>query len=117
MLNLPNIMLSIWLRLNLTTMFHKAFFANTPREKIKQKMQEEEFSPLVISNKPGFIYEPHEHAETKYLVCLEGSMKVTFSGKTYDFEPGDALLINGNTKHSGVVGDKGCTFFWAEKII
>jgi len=98
-------------------MFRKGYFANTTREKIKQSMEEEGFSPLVIKDKARFIYHPHEHAETKYLVCLEGTMKVTFNGKTYDFEPGDKLIIEGNTKHSAVVGDNGCVFFWSEKII
>src|SRR5258706_12075263 len=98
-------------------MFHKAFFANISREEIKQKMREEGFSPTSISDKPHFIYHPHLHKETKYLVCLEGSMKVTVKGKIYDFEPGDKLIINGNTKHSAVVGKNGCVFFWSEKIM
>ena len=98
-------------------MFHKSSFANTPREEIKKKMEEAGFSPLVIKDKPGFVYHPHQHDETKYLVCLEGSMKVTFSGKTYDFEPGDKIIIEGNTKHSAIVGDKGCVFYWSEKVI
>jgi quercetin dioxygenase-like cupin family protein len=98
-------------------MFHKAFFADTPREKIKQTMQKEGFSPDVITVNPGFIYEPHEHHETKYLVCLEGSMNVKVNGKTYDFEPGDKLIIKGNTQHSAITGKNGCVFFWSEKII
>jgi quercetin dioxygenase-like cupin family protein len=98
-------------------MFDKAFFAKTTRVKIKQKMQKEGFSPIVITDKPDFVYNPHQHPETKYLVCLEGSMRVTFEGKTYDFEPGDKLIIKGNTKHSAVVGKNGCAFFWSEKII
>ena len=98
-------------------MFHKTFFANTPREKIKHAMQEEGFSPLTITDNPGFVYHPHQHAQTKYLVCLEGSMKVTVNSKTYDFEPGDKLIIPGNTKHSALVGENGCVFFWSEKVI
>ena len=98
-------------------MFHKAFFANTSQEKIKQQMQKEGFSPLVVKDKPGFVYKPHKHAETKYLVCLEGAMQVTFNSKTYDFEPGDKLIIKGNTTHEALVGDKGCVFLWSEKIV
>lgn len=98
-------------------MYQKNFFFKTPKEKIKHQMQKEGFSPTIISNEPGFIYHSHQHTETKYLVCLEGSMKVTVNGKSYDFEPGDKLIIKGNTKHSALVGDKGCDFFWAEKII
>ena len=98
-------------------MFYKAHFAKTPRSKIKAEMHKEGFTPLVIKNEPGYIYEEHEHKETKYLVCLAGSMKVTYGKKTCDFEPGDKLIIQGNTKHTAVVGEKGCAFFWAEKII
>jgi quercetin dioxygenase-like cupin family protein len=98
-------------------MFQKSLFKEIPREEIKRSMQEEGFSPLVITDKPGFVYDPHEHPETKYLVCLEGSMKVTVKGETYDFEAGDKLIIPGNTTHSGIVGKEGCIFFWSEKIV
>ena len=98
-------------------MFFKAFFANASKEKIKRQMQEEGFTPKVISDKAGFIYEPHQHEETKYLVCLEGSMKVTVKDKSYDFEPGDKLIIKGNTQHSGIVGEKGCVFLWSERVV
>lgn len=98
-------------------MFKKSFFAKKSREEIKRKMEEEGFSPLVIQDEPGFVYHPHQHKETKYLVCLEGSMQVTFNGKTYDFLPGDKLIIEGNTKHSAIVGKDGCVFFWSEKVV
>jgi len=98
-------------------MFQKAFFPKTPHAEIKKEMQKEGFSPTIIRDKPGFIYHPHKHPETKYLVCLNGSMKVTVNGETYDFEPGDKLIIPGNTKHSAVVGKKGCSFFWSEKLV
>ena len=80
-------------------------------------MQDDGFNPKLIKDKPGFIYEPHQHPETKYLVCLEGSMKVIVKDKTYDFQPGDKLLIPGNTRHSAIVGKNGCVFFWSEKVI
>lgn len=97
-------------------MLQKALFKDVSREKIKQKMQDEGFNPKLIKDKPNFIYEPHQHPETKYLVCLEGSMKVTVKGKDYYFEPGDKLIVSGNTEHSAIVGENGCTFFWSEKI-
>jgi quercetin dioxygenase-like cupin family protein len=98
-------------------MFHKAFFTKIPQGKIEEAMRKDGFSPEIINVPPGFIYEPHGHTETKYLVCLEGSMQVTVKGKMYDFEPGDKLIIDGNTKHSAIVGNKGCVFFWSEKIV
>ena len=80
-------------------------------------MQDDGFFPIIITVNPGFIYTSHQHEETKYLVCLEGLMKVTFDGKTVDFKPGDKLIIPGNTQHSALVGGKGCVFFWSEKVI
>jgi quercetin dioxygenase-like cupin family protein len=98
-------------------MLQKGFFNETPKEKIKEIMQNEGFSPKLITDKPNFIYEPHKHPETKFLACLEGSMKVIVKGKTYNFSPGDKLVIPGNTIHSGVVSDRGCVYFWSEKLV
>jgi len=98
-------------------MFQKAFFKEKSREKIIATMEEEGFSPKLIKDSPNFIYEPHNHPETKYLVCLEGSMKIIINGKEYDFEPGDKLIVPGGTKHSAVVEGNGCTFLWSEKVI
>jgi quercetin dioxygenase-like cupin family protein len=99
-------------------MLQKALFPqNTSREKIIEAMRNEGFEPKLITDKPGFIYEIHQHPETKLLVCLEGSMKVNVAGEEILFESGDELKIPGNTEHSAVVGDKGCVFFWSEKLV
>lgn len=97
-------------------MFKKAIFKDTSREKIKQTMEKEGFTPHIITNNPNYIYEPHKHPETKYLVCLEGAMAITVKGNVHKFEPGDKLIIPGNTMHSALVGKNGCVFFWSEKI-
>jgi len=99
-------------------MLQKAFFAkDAPCEAITAAMKREGFEPKLITNAPGFIYETHRHPETKLLVCLEGSMNVKVENEEYLFEPGDKLMIPGDTDHNAVVGDKGCVFFWSEKII
>jgi quercetin dioxygenase-like cupin family protein len=97
-------------------MFHKAYFSTTtPRREMLSFMRKEGFKPKLIKDPPGFVYEPHKHPETKFLVCLTGGMKVTVSGKVFQFEPGDILKIPGNTTHSAVVDKKGCNFYWSEK--
>jgi len=48
---------------------------------------------------------------------LEGSMKLTISGRVYTCSAGDKVTVARNRKHKAVVGKTGCTFFWAEKII
>jgi quercetin dioxygenase-like cupin family protein len=99
-------------------MFFKTFFPqDTPQQKIMEAIQKDGFSPILISDSPHFIYKTHHHPETKLLVCLKGSMEVTVEKEQYDFEPGDKLIIPSNTPHSAVVGEKGCTYFWSEKII
>src|SRR3989338_98285 len=95
--------------------FKKRYFSkDTSREIMVKVIKEEGFEPTLISNQPNFTYEPHQHQEAKLIVCLQGFMKVTVKEKTYDFEPGDMLKIPGNTLHSGVVGNKGCTYYWSE---
>lgn len=99
-------------------LFEKKLFDENPdKVKVKKYMQEKNFDPLLITNKPGYIYEKHKHEETKMIICIEGSMEVSVGKKTFMFEPGDKLLIPGNTVHSAAVGAEGCSFFWAEKKI
>lgn len=99
-------------------MFIKMFFSkDIPREKIIEAMKQEGFEPKLINDKPNFVYDTHQHQETKLIVCLEGSMKVKVLDEDYMFEPGDKIKIPGNTPHSGIVSDKGCVYFWSEKVI
>lgn len=99
-------------------MYDKNFFKKgTPREKIIKAINQVGFNPILITDRPGFVYEIHTHPETKLIVCLEGSMKVKVADQTFNFEPGVKIRIAGNTPHSGVVGNKGCTYFWSEKIL
>src|SRR5438309_7332769 len=98
-------------------MYKAKYYKTTDRKKIAEEVRKEGFNPIVISDRPHFIYSEHQHPETKLLVFLEGSMDVTVAGKTYHCEPGDKLIVPGNTRHSAVVGDKGCTFFWSEKLM
>jgi len=98
-------------------MFSKAIFANVSRKVIVATMEKDGFTPKLIIDKPDYIYTPHKHPEIKYLVCLKGSMKVTVNGKLFNFEPGDKLIIPGNTIHEGVVSNEGCMYFWSEKLV
>lgn len=98
--------------------FNKTYFKkNISREKIIEVMIFEGFKPKLINDKANYIYETHKHPETKLIICLEGSMKVKVLDKEYLFEPGDKLKIPGNTLHSGIVSNKGCLYFWSEKVI
>ena len=84
---------------------------------IKKAVTEEGFSPVLVTDSPGFVYEEHHHKETKLLACLKGTMNVVVNREPLVFEPGDKLIIPGNIHHSAVVGTDGCQYFWAEKVL
>ncbi len=97
-------------------MFSKNFFpVGTPKEKIIKAMKQDGFDPKLVNDPQGLVYEQHQHDDTKLLVCLQGSQKIKVLDKEYNFEPGDKLYIPSNTLHSGVVGPKGCLYYWSEK--
>lgn len=98
-------------------MYFQKFFKDLDVNKIKEELRKEGWEPVLFENEPGFVYERHQHPETKLLVFLKGSMKVSVGDETFECRVGDKLIIPGNTPHKALVGDEGCTFFWSEKII
>lgn len=97
--------------------FYKSIYSNKTKSDIKKLVIEKGFDPVLISDPPGRVYFPHSHTETKLLVFLSGSMEVVVDGKMYQCEKGDEVVIDGNVKHSAVVGNEGCIFFWSEKLL
>lgn len=93
----------------------RAFAPNTSKDEIIKAIQKDGYNPILISEDAGYIYDEHQHAETKVIVCVKGKMKVKVNDDEYDFEPGDKLVIPGNTPHSAVCGIDGCTYYWSEK--
>lgn len=98
-------------------MYYPHFYKTLNQEEIRKQVEQEGFAPIALQNSAGYIYEKHAHPETKLLIFLEGSMDVKVEGKVYHCIPGDKLIIPGNTLHSAVVGENGCTFFWSEKML
>src|SRR5687767_2379526 len=92
-------------------------FANLDAEAMAKHISSEGFDPILIHDRPGYVYPQHHHPEAKLLVFLEGSMQVTVEGQIYECVPGDKVFIPGNTLHSAIVGNDGCTFFWSEKML
>src|SRR5205809_854191 len=98
-------------------MYEPGYYQNLDTAEIAHKVQEEGFDPIRIADRPGAVYPPHSHPETKLLAFLHGTMQVLVQGKTYDCSPGDKLIIPGNLEHSAKVGPEGCVFFWSEKMV
>jgi quercetin dioxygenase-like cupin family protein len=97
-------------------MYQPKYYEGLSQEKIVEDIKSLGFEPKLFSDPPGKIYAQHEHPTTKLLAFLSGSMKVTVWEDTYDCGPGDKILIPGSAEHSAIVGDEGCTFFWAERL-
>ena len=98
-------------------MYERAYYKDLPVAEIAEKVREEGFDPLRISDSPGTVYAPHTHPETKLLAFLHGTMQVTVQGQRYACTIGDKLLIPGNVEHSALVGPEGCVYFWSEKLV
>jgi quercetin dioxygenase-like cupin family protein len=61
------------------------------------------------SNAAGDTYAEHEHAYTKLLYCISGSIDfVLADGRRVALQPGDGLVLPPRTRHSAIVGPKGC---------
>jgi quercetin dioxygenase-like cupin family protein len=61
------------------------------------------------SNGPGDTYGEHDHAYTKLLYCTRGSIDFVLpDGRRIAMKPGDRLVLPPRTRHSAVVGPKGC---------
>ena len=98
-------------------MYHKDFYKGKSEEEIKSDIQKEGFDPVKINDSPGFVYSPHSHPQMKLIAILSGGMRVTVANEEFELEKGDRLYIPGNIIHSAVVGKRGCSFFWSEKIV
>jgi quercetin dioxygenase-like cupin family protein len=85
--------------------------------RIAEIIRQEGFDPILINDMPGYTYPEHEHPETKLLAFLKGSMQVNVGNQSFACSAGDKLVIPGNTVHSAIAGDRGCTFFWSEKLL
>lgn len=74
------------------------------------------WEPTKLVHAAGHIYRPHKHPEEKLLVILAGSMKLRIGNDWTTLLEGDMAIIPGDMNHEAVIGGKGCTFFWAERI-
>lgn len=77
---------------------------------IERALRQEARDVYGWSNGPGDRYGEHEHAYSKLLYCVRGSIAFRLAdGRTLDLRPGDRMTIPAGTPHSAVVGGEGCT--------
>ena len=79
---------------------------------IARLLRAEGLQPSTWSNGPGDRYAVHQHAYSKVLYCLQGSIRFTLPREGteagVDLGPGDRFELPAETPHGAVVGPHGC---------
>lgn len=57
---------------------------------------------------PGSIVPEHHHPHEQAGYVLEGILRLSVAGETWDLHPGDAYILPGDTPHGAVSGPEGC---------
>lgn len=66
-------------------------------------LEHEGFEVAVYSYREGMVFSAHEHARDKCDAVLEGVLRVTVGGDSYDLKAGDRLYVPAGTRHSAEV--------------
>ena len=76
-------------------------------KRLMRLMEFEGYDVLVYTYRPGTVFSEHEHAQAKCDAVLEGVLRVTADGQTFDLRQGDRLYVPARTRHTAeVVGEK-----------
>ena len=57
---------------------------------------------------PDVVVPEHSHPHEQGGFVLEGLLRLTVAGETWDLGPGDAYVLPGDTLHGATVGPDGC---------
>ncbi len=61
------------------------------------------------SNGPRDRYARHQHAYTKILSCVDGSIDFVLDDRVISLKAGDRMVLPAGTPHAAVVGASGCS--------
>ena len=76
-------------------------------KRLMRLMEFEGYDVLVYTYRAGTVFPEHEHAQAKCDAVLEGVLRVTADGQTFDLRQGDRLYVPAGTRHTAeVVGEK-----------
>jgi quercetin dioxygenase-like cupin family protein len=75
---------------------------------LRRQMECEGYSVYQWSDRPGSVYEAHDHSEDQSHWIVSGSLELSVEGfGTVLLEPGDRDLMPAGTRHSArVIGDE-----------
>lgn len=86
-------------------------------DSVKEELEKEGFKHIYDwIDPPNETYDEHSHKDKVKLVIVSGSITFNLDGVERELKDGDKLLIPPNTKHSAVVGPKGCIYVVGEMI-
>ena len=75
-------------------------------KRLMRLMELEGYDVLVYTYRPGTRFSGHEHAQAKCDAVIEGVLRVTADGQTFDLRKGDRLYVPAGTPHTAeVVGE------------
>jgi quercetin dioxygenase-like cupin family protein len=76
-------------------------------KRLMRTMEFEGYDVLVYTYRPGTVFPEHEHAQAKCDAVLEGVLRVTADGQTFDLRQGDRLYVPAGMRHTAeVIGEK-----------
>jgi len=75
-----------------------------PTEKrMMRALEFEGYDVLVYTYRPGTVFPEHEHAHPKCDAVVQGVLRVTAVGQTWDVGPGDRIYVPAGTRHAAEV--------------
>jgi quercetin dioxygenase-like cupin family protein len=75
-----------------------------PTEKrMMRAMELEGYDVLVYTYRPGTTFPDHEHPRPKCDAVVQGTLRVSSGGRTWDVGPGDRIYVPAGTRHSAEV--------------
>lgn len=76
-------------------------------KRLMRLMEFEGYDVLVYTYRAGTVFPEHEHAQAKCDAVLEGVLRVTADGQTFDLRHGDRVYVPAGTRHTAeVIGEK-----------
>jgi quercetin dioxygenase-like cupin family protein len=72
-------------------------------KRMMRVLELEGYDVLVYTYRAGTVFPEHEHARAKCDGVLEGILRVTVGGETFDLAAGDRLYLPAGTRHAAQV--------------
>ena len=72
-------------------------------KRMMRLLEQEGYEVAAYAYREGTVFSEHEHAQDKCDAVLEGILRITVGGDTYDLKAGDRLYLPAGTRHGAQV--------------